>query len=238
MVDITGPQTNAYFIEGKVIDLSSLADGHTLIYELASDSWTTGAGGGGVGNHAILDGSVHTDSVAQGVTRGSIIYGNATPKWDELVIGTAGKFLKSDGTDISWETPNYTTNTNNMILSGWHVTGITIGGTRYKAYASAGAYRSTESEASEIIPVNCTFKNLYARFTRQNTLDGASVFTVMKNGVATALTLSIASGSTATTSNTNDVSFSAGDLCSVRMDGTASTGGTGDQISFSSLIEV
>lgn len=52
--------------------------------------------------HAMLDASVHTDSVADGVTRGSIIYGNATPKWDELVVGAADRVLVSDGTDIAW----------------------------------------------------------------------------------------------------------------------------------------
>ena len=56
------------------------------------------------GPHAILDGSVHTDSVADGVTRGSLITGNSTPKWDELVIGAANAVLSSDGTDISWAT--------------------------------------------------------------------------------------------------------------------------------------
>ena len=55
-----------------------------------------------VANHAILDGSVHTDSVADAVTRGSLIYGNATPKWDELVIGAANSVLWTDGTDVSW----------------------------------------------------------------------------------------------------------------------------------------
>ena len=54
--------------------------------------------------HAILDGSVHTDSVADGVTRGSIIYGNTTPKWDELVLGAVNTFLGSDGTDLSYRT--------------------------------------------------------------------------------------------------------------------------------------
>ena len=60
---------------------------------------SVGAGGGA---HAILDGSTHSDSVADAVTRGSIIYGNATPKWDELTVGGAGTVLGSDGTDISW----------------------------------------------------------------------------------------------------------------------------------------
>jgi len=64
-------------------------------------SWVAGAA---AANHAILDGSVHTDSVADGVSRGSLIYGNATPKWDELVKGAADTFLGSDGTDISYRT--------------------------------------------------------------------------------------------------------------------------------------
>ena len=42
----------------------------------------------------------HSDTVANAVTRGSIIYGNSTPKWDELVISTG--FLKGDGTDVAW----------------------------------------------------------------------------------------------------------------------------------------
>lgn len=54
----------------------------------------------GVAAHAMLDGSVHTDSVADAVTRGSLIYGNSTPKWDELVIGTG--FLNGNGTDCAW----------------------------------------------------------------------------------------------------------------------------------------
>lgn len=67
--------------------------------------------GGGVGqptwaavsvSNALLDGANHTDTVAQAVTRGSLIYGNATPRWDELVIGAANTFLGSDGTDVSW----------------------------------------------------------------------------------------------------------------------------------------
>lgn len=60
--------------------------------------------GTGVAAHAMLDGSVHTDSVADDVSRGSIIYGNATPKWDELTIGAADTFLGSDGTDLSYRT--------------------------------------------------------------------------------------------------------------------------------------
>ncbi len=58
---------------------------------------------GGAGAHALLDGATHSDSVADAVTRGSLIIGNSTPKWDELVIGAANKYLRTDGTDPSWQ---------------------------------------------------------------------------------------------------------------------------------------
>lgn len=57
------------------------------------------------GSHNLLDGSVHGDSVADAVSRGSLIYGNSTPKWDELVIGAANAVLTSDGTDAAWALP-------------------------------------------------------------------------------------------------------------------------------------
>lgn len=66
----------------------------------AAPSWTTIASS----TNALLDASNHTDTVAQAVTRGSMIYGNSTPKWDELVIGSAGAFLRNDGTDVQWST--------------------------------------------------------------------------------------------------------------------------------------
>lgn len=89
------------------IDALTAVSGATDEYVLTKDmtsgnaEWKVAAGGGG--SHAILDGSTHSDSVADAVTRGSLIYGNATPKWDELVLGGNAKFLLSDGTDIAWQ---------------------------------------------------------------------------------------------------------------------------------------
>ena len=48
----------------------------------------------------------HGDTVANAVTRGSLIYGNSTPAWDELTIGASGRVLTSDGTDVAWSTHN------------------------------------------------------------------------------------------------------------------------------------
>lgn len=67
--------------------------------------------------HNIL--SATHDATANAVTRGSIIYGNSTPKWDELTIGAANTFLKSDGTDVTWSTLT--------VSSPATLTGATIG---------------------------------------------------------------------------------------------------------------
>lgn len=56
-----------------------------------------------VGVHELLS-AVHTDTVTASVVRGDVIVGNSTPKWARLAIGTAGKMLRTDGTDASWST--------------------------------------------------------------------------------------------------------------------------------------
>src|SRR3990167_6861885 len=67
------------------------------------EEYSGSSGAGGVSAHALLDGgAAHSDSVIQTVSRGSLVYGNSTPKWDELVIGAANRLLRSDGTDPSW----------------------------------------------------------------------------------------------------------------------------------------
>ena len=61
--------------------------------------------------HNILDGVVHADTVLQGATRGSIIYADATPDWNELVVGAINTILTSDGVDVAWALPVVQTNT-------------------------------------------------------------------------------------------------------------------------------
>jgi len=71
------------------ITLDDVDDLVIMVFDSALDTdgaWIVLVSGGGGSSHDILDGSVHQDSVADGVTAGSIIIGNDTPKWDELVI--------------------------------------------------------------------------------------------------------------------------------------------------------
>jgi len=71
-------------------------------------------------SHNLLS-ATHTDTLTDSPTRGSLIYGNSTPKWDEFVIGTG--FLKGDGTDVTgWSTVTLTTDT-----TGNYVASITDG---------------------------------------------------------------------------------------------------------------
>jgi hypothetical protein len=55
---------------------------------------------------------VHTDTVAQGPTKGSLIVGNATPKWDELVVGTNYQILEADSAaanGVLWSSRGWST---------------------------------------------------------------------------------------------------------------------------------
>lgn len=52
--------------------------------------------------HNLLD-ATHPDTDPANVVRGDLIVGNATPLWGRFAIGTTGQFLRSDGTDPSWQ---------------------------------------------------------------------------------------------------------------------------------------
>ena len=77
-------------------------------------------------SHVIFS-ATHTDTVSNDVTRGSLMYGNSTPKWDELVIGAANTFLKSDGTDAAWGFIDISDSTNLAVTTPITLTGDSIG---------------------------------------------------------------------------------------------------------------
>lgn len=53
--------------------------------------------------HVLLDGSIHTDTVADAPVRGDIIRGNSTPKWARLAKGSANQVVSTDGTDVLYQ---------------------------------------------------------------------------------------------------------------------------------------
>lgn len=58
----------------------------------------------GAGAHNVLS-ATHPDCLPAGIIRGSLIVGNATPKWARLLIGGANQVLTSNGTDAAWAAP-------------------------------------------------------------------------------------------------------------------------------------
>ena len=108
--------------------------------------WAAAAGGGSP--HALLDGgTVHTDTALDGVTRGSLIYGNVTPAWDELVIGAAARLLRSDGVDASWAQVVLTTDVTGTLPVANGGTGVaTITTNRLVTGAGTAAMNITDAE--------------------------------------------------------------------------------------------
>jgi hypothetical protein len=54
--------------------------------------------------NALLDGSNHTDTLAGSVLAGDLIFGNATPKWARLPVGSAGQVLTVVAGAPAWST--------------------------------------------------------------------------------------------------------------------------------------
>ena len=86
--------------------------------------------------HNIL--SATHDATTNAVTRGSIIYGNSTPKWDELVIGASGTILRSDGTDAAWSATTNITTLGTITTGTWNADVLTV------SYGGTGASSLTD----------------------------------------------------------------------------------------------
>lgn len=83
---------------------------------------------------------------------------------------------------------------------------------------------TVESQLRTPFPEACTCTNMYARITATQSGTGSLTFTMLKNGVATGLVLTIAAGSAAGTySNTsNSATFAAGDGYTIEIKNNAS----------------
>ena len=125
----------------------------------AAPSWAAPA----TQTSTLLDGSVHTDTAAQTVSRGSLVYGNSTPKWDELMVGaSAGMFLRTDATDAMWSTlilPNAITANQLVYGSATNTYGasadLTYDGTDL-AIASGKRFRMQSQNRTRYLNAGCT----------------------------------------------------------------------------------
>ena len=101
---------------------------------------------------------------------------------------------------------------------------------------------SNESTSTLIIPVACTLSNMYTmHYTTAQPATGSQVITVRKNGVDTALAITIVAGSAPTTTPYSDlvdsVSFAVGDKLAIRrVNNATTTGGAVNGLSFKMVI--
>src|SRR3990167_4201088 len=133
----------------RILGKVALAAGDTLQYTDGNGFTVITDTGGiisestGVTAHSLL-GASHDDTTAQAVTRGSLVYGDSTPKWNELTIGAANRLLRSDGTDVAWAQVVLTTDVTGTLPvanGGTGLTGGTSGGVL--AYTAAGTLASS-----------------------------------------------------------------------------------------------
>lgn len=101
-------------------------------------------------------------------------------------------------------------------------------GTYYNAALHSNTNSSLTSSVKSLCPVSGTVKNFRFR-AGANTLNGNCVVTLLLNGVATSITVTITAGSTSKFSDTvNSFAISAGDELTIRADATAASTGTMD----------
>lgn len=93
--------------------------------------------------HAILDSTVHSDTLTGTLVRGDVLVVNSTPKLARVAVGTAGQVFTSDGTDAAWAAPA----------------------------ATAGMVRTLNTETSTVGTGSSTQTDLHAYSLPANTLD-------------------------------------------------------------------
>ena len=83
-------------------------------------------------------------------------------------------------------------------------------------HAQTAGWNTTESSVQIIAPTSGTISNFYARVSTAPSNTRSWQFTIMKNGVASALDLTIANTNTTNSNTSGSVSVAAGDMLSIR----------------------
>jgi hypothetical protein len=176
-------------------------------------------------------GAVATNSAITGATKTKITYdakGLVTSGADATTADIADSSNKRYVTDANLTVIGNTSGTNtgdNFILSGipFNANSSTGGSPRYYGF-SDNANSSNELTRRFAIPKSCTLSNFYIRTSGTQPVSGSHVFSILKNGVATAITITVPAGSSAGLFNdtTHQVSFTGGDEISIEAVNNAS----------------
>lgn len=112
-----------------------------------------------------------------------------------------------------------------LSTGGYHIT-TGFGATKYGDSSAEDGASTTEANTGNLIPLAGTLKNLYIKLETNTLNSGTIVFTIMINGVATAVTVSANFGETGIIFDiTHSVAVAAGDRVSVRSVAGGTSGG-------------
>ncbi|KKN73166.1 hypothetical protein LCGC14_0403390 [marine sediment metagenome] len=91
------------------------------------------------GTHDILS-VTHDDAVGAAATKGDIIFGNATPKWDDLAIGASNEILRVASGLPDWQATTFITDLGTVTTGTWNADVITVtyGGTGASSLTDGG----------------------------------------------------------------------------------------------------
>jgi hypothetical protein len=207
------------------VKITSLANNDILKYNSSTDLWE---------NSNVL--STKQDTITGAAT--TITSSNLTAS-KALVSDGSGKVAVSAVTDtelgyLSGVTSSIQTQLNTKIGASSQVLTFQIASTINASitnYLNTGVTNTTiENAATMIAPVAFTLSNMYTvHYTSTQPASGAQVLTVRKNGVDTALSITIAAGSAPTTTPysdlTNSVSFAVGDRMTIKRQNLATAAG-------------
>jgi hypothetical protein len=130
-----------------------------------------------------------------------------------ITAGTTAQYWRGDKT---WQTFP-TSSTTQAIRIGYQ--GLTCPSSATRYISQASVMGTTQVQTNQAIEFDCTFKKIIARIGTAHSGTGTIVFTVQKNSVDTALTVTMPAGSAAGTvvEFASDVSFTAGDLWNIKV---------------------
>jgi hypothetical protein len=227
-----------HFGQIRQFNTSAFADGDILYASSTTAGAFTTTSPTAPNNIVLVAIVIH--AAANGIIQVRPTIGSNINKDEGVVITspTNGQTLTYNSASGLWV--NSTPPTSNQILTFQLANTIAASATNY---VNVGLNTTTiENAATMIIPVACTLSNMYTlHYTITQPVSGAQIITVRKNGVDTALSITIAAGSAPSTTPysdlTNSVSFAVGDKMSIkRQNLSTGTGGAVSGLSFKMAI--
>ena len=210
--DLTGtyPDPTVHRVHGVDFQSGTPSDNEVWIYKGSAAKWQ---------HQHVHASEVTNDSQVNGTNVDDALDHLHTTKEPTITAGTTSQYWRGDK---SWQTL-YNTSIQSSIIG----TTITVQAspiTRY--HAIAGAVTSSTVAYQVPLPMACTISNFHFRTYGTQPNNGSFVATIQKNGVDTAITITIAAGSAANTflDTTNSATFAANDTWQLKVIQNAITG--------------